>query len=259
MQQQPTKRHPASSVGPRPRNLSRDSHASANEDTSNSSDSKLSPIKPHPAFPGKKFLDLKRWECVPRPQYTRSCGITSVVACWNYLFSILGQGKLPYLTVPQALRILGYTQEIRRIPFFDIAINRNIMRWFRKLCTHFGVKGEARIYWKNSHERKSEDVLRTYCEDIQSAGKAFIYHCFKHYITPVGFETSGSLEDSWMLIGESSRGYPSLHVVPWKDVAADIMCKNSLVYNIRQRYKGVQKNPEKKNHHRLILLQRLDN
>ena len=30
---------------------------------------------------------------VSRPQYKRSCGITSVVSCWNYLFSRIGHGK----------------------------------------------------------------------------------------------------------------------------------------------------------------------
>ena len=28
-----------------------------------------------------------------RPQYSRSCGVSSVVSCWNYLFSTLGNGR----------------------------------------------------------------------------------------------------------------------------------------------------------------------
>ena len=28
-----------------------------------------------------------------RPQYKTSCGISSVVSCWNYLFSTLGNGR----------------------------------------------------------------------------------------------------------------------------------------------------------------------
>ena len=31
--------------------------------------------------------------CMSRPQYKRSCGISSVVSCWNYLFSSIGQGR----------------------------------------------------------------------------------------------------------------------------------------------------------------------
>lgn len=31
--------------------------------------------------------------CMSRPQYKRSCGISSVVSCWNYLFSTIGQGR----------------------------------------------------------------------------------------------------------------------------------------------------------------------
>ena len=31
--------------------------------------------------------------CMSRPQYKTSCGISSVVSCWNYLFSTLGNGR----------------------------------------------------------------------------------------------------------------------------------------------------------------------
>ena len=40
--------------------------------------------------------------CMSRPQYKKSCGISSLVSCWNYLFSTLGYGRyvLPQLTLP---------------------------------------------------------------------------------------------------------------------------------------------------------------
>lgn len=41
----------------------------------------------------RKCLNLKRWHCISRPQYKYSCGISSLVSCWNYLYSILGYGK----------------------------------------------------------------------------------------------------------------------------------------------------------------------
>lgn len=31
--------------------------------------------------------------CMCHPQYSKSCGISSVVSCWNYLFSVLGNGR----------------------------------------------------------------------------------------------------------------------------------------------------------------------
>lgn len=33
----------------------------------------------------RKYLNLKKWYCISRPQYSKSCGITSLVSCWNYL------------------------------------------------------------------------------------------------------------------------------------------------------------------------------
>ena len=38
----------------------------------------------------RKYLNISRWNCVSRPQYQKSCGITSLTACWNFLFSHMG-------------------------------------------------------------------------------------------------------------------------------------------------------------------------
>ena len=72
----------------------------------------------------RKYLNINRWNCVSRPQYQKSCGITSLTACWNYLFSQMGeesmQARKPLLTQEQALEILGFVQpfdEIRFGPF----------------------------------------------------------------------------------------------------------------------------------------------
>jgi len=42
----------------------------------------------------RRYLDDSRWLCLSRPQYKRSCGISSLVSVWNYLFSTLGTGDL---------------------------------------------------------------------------------------------------------------------------------------------------------------------
>ena len=34
--------------------------------------------------------------CISRPQYKRSCGMSSLVSCWNYLFSTIGAGRYHY-------------------------------------------------------------------------------------------------------------------------------------------------------------------
>ena len=156
-----------------------------------------------------------------------------------------------------------------------ITINRNIIRWYKKLCQFYNVKGDARTYWKKSKDStksNSKAILGSYIQDIQNPNKAFIYHCYKHYLTPVGYEITArntsdiyskvdkyNLDDSdsWMLIGESSKGYPGIHLLKWQDIEKDITCDNKLVYNIRQTYKGLEKNKEKLNYHRLIILEKL--
>ena len=40
----------------------------------------------------RKVMDQRRWFCMARPQYPKSCGISSLVSCWNYLYSTLGVG-----------------------------------------------------------------------------------------------------------------------------------------------------------------------
>jgi hypothetical protein len=41
----------------------------------------------------RKYFNQKRWNCISRPQYKYSCGISSLVSCWNYLYSNLGCGR----------------------------------------------------------------------------------------------------------------------------------------------------------------------
>lgn len=41
----------------------------------------------------RKYFNQKRWHCISRPQYKYSCGISSLVSCWNYLYSNLGHGR----------------------------------------------------------------------------------------------------------------------------------------------------------------------
>lgn len=40
----------------------------------------------------RKYIDQTAWACISRPQYKYSCGVSSLTAVWNYLFSSLGNG-----------------------------------------------------------------------------------------------------------------------------------------------------------------------
>ena len=56
----------------------------------------------------RKYLDMKAWMCMSRPQYAKSCGISSVVSCWNTLFSTIGNGNKDPITHDLALTLLGF-------------------------------------------------------------------------------------------------------------------------------------------------------
>ncbi len=228
-----------------------------------------------PDISTRKFIELKRWYCTPRPQHPKACGITSLVGCWNYLCSQMGHGTLSPLAPEQALTILGYDRDISKIPFGQFTGNKMILKWFGMLCEHFGVKGRGSIFWKRDvTSDPSEDLLGKYMEGVRNPKKAFIYHCHNHYCTPIGYEVTpndpalgyaelGQLNISecepWIIIGETSRKQPAMHVVKWKDVVADIMCKDLYFYNIRERFKGMQIKRERSgNNHCFMLLEILD-
>ncbi|WAR27569.1 BIVM-like protein [Mya arenaria] len=109
----------------------------------------------------RKVLDLKRWYCMSRPQYKTSCGISSLVSCWNYLFSTLGHGK-----------------------------------WFRHLNDHFKVRGRCFYVYKPHGKNRTEnvtaeDALAAMKKGLQDQNTTFIYHCQNHYFSPIGYEDKG--------------------------------------------------------------------
>ena len=170
-------------------------------------------------------MNVNRWNCVSRPQYAKSCGISSLTACFNYLFSVLGEtsnNRKPILTQEQALEILGFEQPFDEIRFGPFSGNSSLIRWFGILCKHFGVKGQARICFKPkgtknvTQDQNPKTALQTIKKGLQNPNKAYIYHCFNHYMCPVGFEESpiekhhafkkdiefGKDTESWLIIAD---------------------------------------------------------
>ncbi|KAK1795752.1 hypothetical protein P4O66_001231 [Electrophorus voltai] len=108
----------------------------------------------------RKVLDLRRWYCISRPQYKTSCGISSLVSCWNFLYSTLGAG-----------------------------------RWFRQINDHFRVRGCSYILYKPHGKHKTagetaEGALLKLTQGLRDESMAYIYHCQNHYFCPVGFEAT---------------------------------------------------------------------
>lgn len=100
----------------------------------------------------RRFLDERRWLCISRPQYMRSCGISSLVSVWNYLFTTLGTGTLPPISQEQALTIVNAVSPDEKRYFGDIdfgVIQKNgaILQWFKLLLYHFKQKGTSYYFY----------------------------------------------------------------------------------------------------------------
>ncbi|XP_053404168.1 basic immunoglobulin-like variable motif-containing protein isoform X2 [Mercenaria mercenaria] len=223
----------------------------------------------------RKVLDLKRWYCMSRPQYKTSCGISSLVSCWNYLFSTLGHGNLHPITQEEALTTLTFKPPFSDIRFGPFTGNATLMRWFRHLNDHYKVRGRCLYVYKPHGKNKTvgvtaEDALATVKKGLNDPNTTYIYHCQNHYFCPIGFEDvpqsptqaySGPADnaDTWILIGDPSRKHPSVHCKRWEDIVTDLNCQSPEYLDIRRLDKGLQKRNTKKtggNLHCIMAFQR---
>lgn len=213
------------------------------------------PRRPEKSLADRKVLDLRRWMCMSRPQLKKSCGISSVVSCWNYLYSRLGAGELDPLTQESALQIVGISPPFDNVQFGTFTGNGTLKKWFRKLCSHFKVKGSARTFYKGARPGKTslatDRALELLLAGLRGSSQTFIYHCYNHYFCPIGFEQT-PLEageayaavptscETWVAIGETSSGQPCIHFKRWSDIVLDINSGFPQFYDIRRQEKGVQ-------------------
>ncbi|XP_078258898.1 basic immunoglobulin-like variable motif-containing protein isoform X2 [Rhinoraja longicauda] len=227
----------------------------------------------------RKVLDLRRWYCISRPQYKTSCGISSLVSCWNYLFSTCGSGSLPPITQEEALHILGFRQPFEDIRFGPFTGNATLMRWFRQLNEHFHMRGCSYVLYKPHGKNRTagetaEGTLLKLTQGLKDESMAFIYHCQNHYFCPIGFEATplkaskafrGKLPleemEFWILIGEPSKKHPAIHCKKWTDIVTDLNTQNPEYLDIRNPEKGIQYRKTKKvggNLHCIIAFQKLN-
>ena len=96
----------------------------------------------------RKVLDMRRWFCMARPQYPKSCGISSLTSCFNYLFSTLGVGDRQPISTEEALEILGFNPPYHGVKFGSFTGNDTLTMWFNLLCKYFGLRGRAKVVWK---------------------------------------------------------------------------------------------------------------
>ncbi|GAA6102545.1 basic immunoglobulin-like variable motif-containing protein [Tachysurus ichikawai] len=226
----------------------------------------------------RKVLDLRRWYCISRPQYKTSCGISSLVSCWNFLYSTLGAGSLPPISQEEALYILGFQPPFEDIRFGPFTGNATLMRWFRQINDHFRVRGCSYILYKPHGKHKTagetaDGALLKLTQGLRDESMAYIYHCQNHYFCPVGFEATplkaakayrGPLAlnemEHWILIGEPSRKHPAIHCKRWADIVTDLNTQNPEYLDIRHTERGIQFRKTKKvggNLHCLMAFQRV--
>lgn len=218
----------------------------------------------HQAVIERKVLDLRRWYCMSRPQYKTSCGISSVVSCWNYLFSCLGVGTRPPITQEDALSILGFQQPYGDIKFGPFTGNNTLLTWFRAINRHYGVRGRGFYLYKPHGKNRtagttSQDALAQLKNGLRGTDVAYIYHCLNHYFCPIGFEDAPRHAgfayrecpdrdevDTWILIGDTSRKHPSMHCKRWEDISADLNKQNPDFLDVRRLWRGPQQRRSKK-------------
>ncbi|KAK2187422.1 hypothetical protein NP493_166g04049 [Ridgeia piscesae] len=215
----------------------------------------------------RKVLDIRRWYCMSRPQYKTSCGISSVVSCWNYLFSCLGVGTSVFSTAlyaEDALSILGFQQPYGDIKFGPFTGNNTLLAWFRAINRHCGVHGRGFYLYKPHGKNRtadvtSQDALAELKKGLRGTDVAYVYHCLNHYFCPIGFEETprnaefayrecpdGDDEDTWILIGDTSRKHPSMHCKRWEDISDDLNKQNPDFLDVRRLWRGPQQRQTKK-------------
>ncbi|XP_061540842.1 basic immunoglobulin-like variable motif-containing protein isoform X2 [Phycodurus eques] len=251
----------------------------------------LQDVPPRPSLEDiqqRKVLDLRRWYCISRPQYKTSCGISSLVSCWNFLYSTLGAGSLPPVSQEETLHILGYRPPFDDIKFGPFTGNATLMRrglprplprWFRQINDHFRVRGCSYILYKPHGKHKTagetaEGALGKLTLGLRDESMAYVYHCQNHYCCPLGFEATplkaakayrgplpASEMEHWILIGEPSRKHAAIHCKKWTDIVADLNTQNPEYLDIRHIEKGIQRRTTKKvggNLHCIMAFQRVN-
>ncbi len=96
----------------------------------------------------RKQMDLRRWYCMARPQHPKSCGISSLTSCWNFLYSTLGAGTMRPISTEEALEVLGFKPPYSNFDFGSFTGNDTLIQWFALLNKFYKVKGKAEILWK---------------------------------------------------------------------------------------------------------------
>ena len=207
----------------------------------------------------RRFLSLEKWTCVPRPQYSSSCGMSAMCAVWNFLYSTLGQGSQPPISVEEIGEMLGFRPPLRKHGLFYYQTNTAVMEWFDRICRLKGVTGTARIMFKLCGSRRTDvspdEAFWKVVRAVKSTSQAVIYHCESHFMTLVGYEVSplrqtdayspcSSLPitdlEPWIISAETNGSKSPLHTIRWRDVVTDLSLLYPTYLDVRKAELGVR-------------------
>ena len=102
------------------------------------------------------------------------------------------------ISTEEALEVLGFKPPYQGVSFGSFTGNDTLILWFSLLNRYFGVKGESRIAFKLHGKNKTLGIdkaqaLTNLQAGLQTDSKAYIYHCYNHYMCPIGFESTPSM------------------------------------------------------------------
>lgn len=217
----------------------------------------------------RKCFPVERWLCLSRPQYKRSCGVSSLTTIWNTLYSRIGYGTLPPISQEEVMTIIGFKPPFEQIRWGPFTGNQRLCSWFylinkavnaRLLEGQAKIQGKAFIMWKPCGKQRTIGLTDDAAEEtvksaLRNPNMAIIYHCKNHYCVPFAYDEqpvaprlamlprlSRSEYDTQLLIGDTSRGgNPCIHVRPFAQVAQDLNTELPFTFNIRHPERGVQK------------------
>ncbi|KAG5507450.1 hypothetical protein JIQ42_07747 [Leishmania sp. Namibia] len=216
------------------------------------------------------MLRLPRLLCVCK-QYPRGCGIASLTSVYNYLYSWLGESAVGAHRAPHSqeeiISILGFEPPFGDIAWGPFTGNVTLIRWFHALNRHFGLRGRAYVLYKAHGSCRTTHLYADNTEALAAVKAALrdphcalIYHCYNHYMVPVGYQdiplaqtdflkpsVPESSCETTVFIGEVSRGrHEALYARKWSQIVKDIECKSPFFFNIRHPEQGVQRREPKK-------------
>ena len=122
------------------------------------------------------------------------------------------------------------------------------------------MKGQARIFYK---PRGTKNVTSEYTPKtawkalkagLANSNRAYVYHCYNHYMCPVGFEEQplekhtvfkkdlehGKDTEPWMIVADQAKPQPTFTCLKWSTVLQDLNMENPEFLDVRNLHRGVQ-------------------